>query len=154
MTDGHGSREQAIERIAAELIPRASQLTRLMLRRVSDEISRTDGAILRTLTDGPRRITELADLEGVAQPTMTVLVKRLEERGWVQRGRDAADGRVALISLTADGRTTLERFRAHYRAALAEQLQAMSAREIAELDVATATLGRLVEQLRGGGARP
>jgi DNA-binding MarR family transcriptional regulator len=151
---GLNSREQEIERIAAELIPRASQLTRLMLRRVSDDISRTDGTILRTLTDGPRRITELAELEGLAQPTMTVLVKRLEDRGWVQRGRDAADGRVALIALTPDGCETLERFRAHYRAALAELLQEMSAREIAELDAATATLGRLVEQLRGGGPQP
>ena len=147
------SREQEIERIAAELIPRASQLTRLVLRRVTDDLSRTEGAILRTLSDGPRRITELAELEGLAQPTMTVLVRRLQERGWVQRARDAGDGRVAVISLTDAGHRALEEFRAHYRAALAEQLQAMSRQELAELDAATAALGRLVDQLRGGGAQ-
>jgi DNA-binding MarR family transcriptional regulator len=147
------SREQEIERIAAELVPRASQLTRLVLRRIGDDISRTEVGILRTLSDGPRRITELAELEGLAQPTMTVLVQRLEEHGWAERRRDAADGRVALISLTDAGRAALEEFRARSRAALAEQLQAMSAAEVAELDSATATLGRFVDQLQRGGPR-
>ena len=140
--------DQQIERIAADLLPNASQLVRLVFRRVDDEISRTEGGVLRTLSSGPRRITELAELEGLAQPTMTVLVKRLEERGWVVRGRDLADGRVALISLTALGSETLERFRAHYRTALAEQLQAMSASELTELDAAATAIGQFVEQLQ------
>ena len=142
-------RELRVKRIAAELLPNASQLMRLVLRRVDDEISRTEGGILRTLTAGPRRITELAELEGLAQPTMTVLVKRLEERGWVARARDATDGRVALISLTETGAATLERFRAHYRSALAQQLHAMSDSELAELDTAAAVLGRFVAGLQG-----
>ena len=56
--------------------------------------------MLRTLTDAPRRITDLAELEGLAQPTMTLLVQRLEQRGWVERKRDSDDGRVVLVSLT------------------------------------------------------
>jgi DNA-binding MarR family transcriptional regulator len=140
--------EQQIQRIAADLLPNASQLVRLVFRRVDDEISRTEGGVLRTLSSGPRRITELAELEGLAQPTMTVLVKRLEERGWVARGRDVADGRVALISLTGLGAETLERFRAHYRRAMAEQLQAMSESELTELDAAATVIGQFVEQLQ------
>jgi hypothetical protein len=42
-------------------------------------VSRTDGGVLNTLTGGPRRITELAELEGLAQPTMTLIVQRLEQ---------------------------------------------------------------------------
>jgi DNA-binding MarR family transcriptional regulator len=152
--------EEQIERIAADLLPNASQLVRLVFRRVDDEISRTEGGVLRTLSSGPRRITELAELEGLAQPTMTVLVKRLEERGWVARarggggggggggGRPGAHGRVALISLTGLGAETLERFRAHYRTALAEQLQAMSESELTELDAAATAIGQFVEQLQ------
>jgi DNA-binding MarR family transcriptional regulator len=64
----------------------------------------------------------------------------------VARGRDAADGRVALISLTADRAAALEEFRRRYRGALAERLHAMSDAELAELDGASRTLGRLVRQ--------
>jgi DNA-binding MarR family transcriptional regulator len=149
-------REPRIERIAADLLPRASQLTRLVVRRATAAgalLSRSEGGILRTLSEGERRITELAELEGLAQPTTTALVKRLEERGLVTRGRDAADGRVALISLTTAGAAALDEFRRRYRAALAERLQAMSDAELAELDAASRALGRLVRELQGGGER-
>lgn len=149
-------REERIERIAADLLPGAAQLTRLVMRRATatgDGLSRTEGGILRTLSEGERRITELAELEGLAQPTTTALVKRLEEQGLVVRTRDAADGRVALISLTAAGAAALDEFRRRYRAALAEQLQAMSDEELAELDRASRVLGRLVRRLQGGGVR-
>jgi DNA-binding MarR family transcriptional regulator len=142
-------RERQIERIAADLMPRAAQLTRLLLRRVDDDLTRTEAGVLRSLLDGPRRITELADLEGLAQPTVTVLVKRLEERGYAQRARDADDGRVALISITEPGREALEQLRAHYRAALAEELHVLGEGDIARLDAATESLGRLIAQLRG-----
>lgn len=141
-------REQRIERIAAELLPRASQLTRLVIRQLRRDVSRTEGGILGTLSAGPRRITELAELEGLAQPTMTLLVKRLEQRGWVVRAREAGDGRVVLISLTECGGRALEGFRADYRAVLAERMQAMSEGRLAELETAAAALGELIEGLQ------
>jgi DNA-binding MarR family transcriptional regulator len=149
-------REQRIERIAADLLPSASQLTRLVVRRATvagGGLARTEGGILRTLSEGERRITEIAELEGLAQPTTTALIKRLEEQGLVARGRDATDGRVALISLTTEGADALEEFRRRYRGALAERLHAMSDEELAELDAASRTLGRLVRELQGGGER-
>jgi DNA-binding MarR family transcriptional regulator len=73
---------------------------------------------LAALSAGPRRITELADLEGLAQPTMTLVVKRMERRGWLARERDAADGRAVLVSLTDDGATVLDELRADDRAVL------------------------------------
>jgi len=150
------AREARIERIAADLLPRASQLTRLVVRRaaaVDGGLSRTEGGILRTLSEGERRITELAELEGLAQPTTTALVKRLEAQGLVARGRDAADGRVALISLTAAGAGALDDFRRRYRAALSERLQAMTDAELAELDEASRVLGHLVRELQSGAER-
>ena len=149
-------RGERIERIAADLLPRASQLTRLVVRRVTASgggLARTEGGILRTLSEGERRITEIAELEGLAQPTTTALVKRLEEQGLVSRGRDGSDGRVALISLTPDGAAALDEFRRRYRGALAERLHAMSDTELAELDRAARVLGRLVGELQGGGGR-
>ena len=39
---------------------------------------------------GPRRITDLAEAEAVAQPTITTLVGRLERDGLVRRAPDPA----------------------------------------------------------------
>ncbi|MEU7083989.1 MarR family winged helix-turn-helix transcriptional regulator [Streptomyces achromogenes] len=64
-------------------------------------MSLTSAAILATLDrTGPRRITDLAVVEGVTQPAMTALVRVLEESGLVERRDDASDKRVKLVCLT------------------------------------------------------
>ena len=108
-------------------------------------MSRTDAGVLNTLVAAPRRITELAELEGLAQPTMTLLVQRLEQRGWVTRERRADDGRVVLVSLTEAGSATLERFRAEVGAALRVHMDAMSDEQVAALEAATEALGSLAD---------
>jgi DNA-binding MarR family transcriptional regulator len=123
-------------------------VTRLVLRRAPQRISRSEAGVLAALTGGPRRITALAELEGHAQPTITQLVKRMEERGWVARERDPADGRVVLVSLTAAGEATLEEVRASYRTVLRAHLAAMPDEQIAALVAATEALAGLVESLQ------
>jgi DNA-binding MarR family transcriptional regulator len=139
-----------IDVVAAELVPAASRVTRLVLRRAARRVSRSEGGLLSALEGGPRRITELADLEGHAQPTMTLLVKRLEAKGWVARERDPGDGRVVLVSLTDAGAGALEDVRAAYRAVLRDHLVALSDDEIAALLNATESLERLLAALQQG----
>jgi DNA-binding transcriptional ArsR family regulator len=80
--DSHTQREEQIDYLTDNLLSRAALLVRMLVKQVRNrEISRTEGEVLSILRDGPRRVTELAELEGVAQPTMTLLIKRLEERG-------------------------------------------------------------------------
>src|SRR5690349_1141650 len=126
-------RAERIEYVADQLLPQAATVTRLLGKQVMGEISRTEAGVLRTLVASPRRITELAELEGLAQPTMTLLVQRLEQRGWVKRERRADDGRVVLVSLTAAGSATLDEFRAQVRAALRAWMDSMSDEQIAAL---------------------
>jgi DNA-binding MarR family transcriptional regulator len=145
-------RASAIEEISATLMPRASLATRLLLRRAQRRISRSEAGLLSALDGGPRRITELADREGLAQPTITLMVKRLLERGWVARERHAADGRVVLVSLTDEGAAVLEEVRADYRSALRGHLAAMSDEEVAALMTATTALQGLIEVLQQGDA--
>src|ERR1700730_1493162 len=90
----NADRLHRIHDVSSELLPRAALLTRLLARQLGREFPRTEVGLLNTLSSGPRRITELAELEGLAQPTMTLLVKRLEQRGLVDRQRQADDGRV------------------------------------------------------------
>jgi DNA-binding MarR family transcriptional regulator len=145
-------RAERIEYVAGHLIGHAALLTRLLVKQVRPDVSRTEAGVLRTLTDAPRRITELAELEGLAQPTMTLLVQRLEQRGWVERKRHPGDGRVVLVSLTEAGSTTLEGFRTQVLAALRSRLDAMPDEAIAALEAATETLGSLVDTLQSGAA--
>src|SRR4051812_14040182 len=105
-------RAERIEYVADQLLPQAATVARLLTKQVKGGLSRTEAGVLRTLVASPRRITELAELEGLAQPTMTLLVQRLEQRGWVERNRHPGDGRVVLVSLTDAGSTTL-RLAAH-----------------------------------------
>jgi DNA-binding MarR family transcriptional regulator len=122
---------------------------RLLVKQVpTGDVSRTEVEVLAVLAEGPRRITELAELEGLAQPTMTVLVKRLETRGWVSRAGLPDDGRVVLAAITERGREAVEAFRAEFLAALRSDLEGLSARELAALSRATQALGSFVEELQ------
>jgi DNA-binding MarR family transcriptional regulator len=146
------ARAERVEHVVTELLPNASLLTRLLSKQAPSDVTRSEGSVLRMIEDSPRRITDLAELEGLAQPTMTVLVKRLEARGWVQRERQADDGRVALISLTPAGRDALEEFRARYRALLRAHIGGMPDEQVAALETATEALADLVGALQHGGA--
>jgi DNA-binding MarR family transcriptional regulator len=142
-------RAERVDYIAEHLPGRAAVLVRLLVRQVrSREISRTEMQVLGILIEGPRRITELTELEGTAQPTMTLLVKRLEQRGWVRREGLAEDGRVVMVSLTETGAAAQQRFRAQFLAAMRADLQELSDEQLRELSSATETISSFVDELR------
>lgn len=137
-----------VDFVAGELLPRASSVTRLLLKKLGAELSRTEVGLLRAVSDGPQRITDLAELEGLAQPTMTILIKQLEERGLVARERSAADGRVVLVSLTQTGADAIEGFRKQIRELLGGYLPEISDDQVEALVAATETLAELVVWLQ------
>jgi DNA-binding MarR family transcriptional regulator len=144
-----GERAEQLDYIAEHLLTRSAILVRLLVKQVrSREISRTEMEVLGILSEGPRRITELAELEGVAQPTMTLLVKRLDENGWTQREGVADDGRVVMISLTAAGGVAQQKFRAQFLAAMRTDLEELSDEQLQALSAATETLDAFVEDLQ------
>jgi DNA-binding MarR family transcriptional regulator len=142
-------RQERVDYVAGNLLSRAALLVRLLVKQVRDsELSRTEGEVLAILADGPRRITELAELEGLAQPTMTLLVKRLESSGWVTRAGLAHDGRVVMVTITDAGHAMVQAFRMQFVAALRDDLQSLGDRELAALAKATATLDSFVATLQ------
>jgi DNA-binding MarR family transcriptional regulator len=147
--DRETDRSRRIEYVSTQLLARAQVLTRLLAKQVDSELSRTEVITLNTLRDGPRRITELAELGGLAQPTTTLLVKRLEEMGLVRRERQADDGRVVLVSLEPAGIQALEDFRAQFLALLRADLASTTTDEqIAALVIATEALESLINDLQ------
>ena len=143
-----GSRAERIDYVSSQLLPGVALLTRLLVRQLGGTWSRTEVSLLNTLSYGPRRITELAEFERLAQPTMTHVVKRLEQRGVVTRQRQADDGRVVLVELTEAGIAAVEDFRAQASAALGAGLAEMPDDQVQALAVATETLAQLVTVLQ------
>ena len=147
-------RAEAVETVASQLLPRASLITRLLLRSAGGAgLSRAETGILSSLEGGAQRITELAVSQALAQPTVTQLVALLDERGFVARGRHPGDGRVVLVSMTDAGRAALDAFRAHYRSLLREQLAGRSDADVLALGAATEVLQDVIDALQDGAAR-
>ncbi|HEX4830158.1 MAG TPA: MarR family transcriptional regulator [Trebonia sp.] len=115
-----------------------------LLRRAPRDISLTSLATLSTLDrTGTKRITELAAIEGVTQPSMTTLVASLERQGLVERRGDPGDRRVSLVSLTEAGREYMLRRRRAGTEAFATLVAQLPAAEAAALAAAIPALDRL-----------
>ena len=116
------------------------------IRRGPREMSLTSLSTLATLDrTGPRRITDLAVIQGVAQPSMTVLVTTLERSGLVERRGDPADRRVALVALTTAGAELLRAQRRAGAEALVQLIDKLPPEEAAALAAAIPALRHLRE---------
>jgi DNA-binding MarR family transcriptional regulator len=114
-----------------------------LLARTEGDLSRTGASVLSTLTGGPRRITELAASQNVAQPTMTVAVQRLETRGLVTRERAEDDRRATNVVITDEGRAKLAGRHAARAAALDARIAALDVDQRATLEAALPALSAL-----------
>ena len=147
MPSSSPDRAEAIDLVASTLLGRAARLTRLLMRSGAHEISRTEVGVLATLSEGPRRITQLAMTEALAQPTVTQLIDKLEGRELVSRSRSEEDGRVVLVEITTAGAAALETVRALIRANMREALADLPDAELIELAHAADTMGSLIQKL-------
>ena len=142
-----------LDEFAVTLAKQASALSRLVFNQSELGMTRSESSLLVTLRSGPQRITALAEIEGLAQPTVTVIVKRLEERGWVAREHPADDGRVVLVSLTAAGHDALAQWRERYRPRLRAGLEGLSDQQLAALVDAGDAFAVLIDALQQDGRR-
>src|ERR1700691_793338 len=114
------------------------------VRRIPRELSLTSASTLATLErSGPRRITDLAAIEGVTQPTMTVLVRVLEASGLVERRGDPTDKRVALVAVTEAGATYVRARRREGADAFVQLIDKLPDDEVAALAAAIPALEHL-----------
>jgi DNA-binding MarR family transcriptional regulator len=109
-------------------------------------MSITSAATLATLDrTGPRRITDLAVIEGVTQPAMTVLVRVMEESGLVERRGDPSDKRVTLVCLTEAGASYVRARRRAGVEAFARMIDELTREEVNALKAALPALLHLAE---------
>lgn len=147
MSPSAPDRVEALDLVANTLLGRAARLTRLLMRSGAHKLSRTEVGVLSTLSDGPRRITELAQTEALAQPTVTQLIDKLEGRGLVARARSGEDARVVMVEVTPAGTEVFEEVRGEIRGNMREALADLPDAELTELVHASQTLGALIDTL-------
>lgn len=119
-------------------------LITLLLPNRPRDVSLTTLATLATLDrSGPQRLTDLAAIEGVAQPSMTVLVTGLERAGLVRRCASPDDGRVVLVALTPAGISYLRDRRRAGTTAVADLAGELSPEDLSALTAAVPAIRRL-----------
>ena len=94
---------------------------------------------------GPMTPSEIAAIERVKRPTITRTLGCLEREGLIDRTRDPADRRSALVSLNAAGRERLRRLRGRKNAYLARRMRDLSDEEVETLERAAEILERMRE---------
>jgi len=98
-------------------------------------------AVLARLRAGPKTVGELAATEGVRAQTMTQIINRMEEAGWVTRPGTRARGR--LVQITEAGLAVAVAVRQHRAARLAERFEGLSADDLAALEAVLPVLDRI-----------
>jgi DNA-binding MarR family transcriptional regulator len=145
--EGAPLRSRHLDDIAEALPRRAAVLSRLFLKHANLGVSRTEIGVLSTAADQPQRITELAALEGVTQPAISLVVNRLVDRGWVIRESDPCDRRAVLVTLTPEGHRAWARIRTEYRALLHEEVATLDDEAVGTLARAVDVLDELISRL-------
>jgi DNA-binding MarR family transcriptional regulator len=140
----------ATPEIKEELAPRLRLAVTRMARRLRQEAGTDMGpsqvAALATVErHGPVSPSELAELERIKRPTVTRIVRHLEEGGLVERVDHPADGRSSILSITAEGRALLKRLRQRKTAYLAKRLSSMDAEDRRTLERAAELLEGMLE---------
>jgi DNA-binding MarR family transcriptional regulator len=143
-------RTTSTNEIKEELAPRLRLAITRMARRLRQEagvdLGPSQVAALATVERrGPLSPSDLAEIERIKRPTVTRIVRHLEEAGLVERVRDPADGRASILSVTGEGRALLKRLRERKTAYLAKRLAGLDAEDRRTLERAAELLEGMLE---------
>lgn len=129
----------------ARLRTAVMRLARRLRQQSSGEATPSQLAVLAALARrGATSPGELAAEERVQPPSMSRVIDRLEEKGWVGRAPAPGDGRSHLVSLTPAGRRLVSGIRGQRNAWLAVRLRGLDEAEIADLRRGISALERIV----------
>lgn len=130
--------------LASELRVVLGQLIRRL--RVEHRFPISHGSVLGRLDrEGPRSVSDLATAERVRPQSMAQTVSDLEGDGLVERNPDPSDGRRALVSLTPQGKETLEADRRNREGWLVKAIEELPAEDQETVGKAIVLLRHLAE---------
>lgn len=104
--------------------------------------------LLQSLAESsPARVGDLATRLRLAPSTVSGLISQMMAAGLVERGTDRNDRRVAVVELSADGRSQLAGWHAAHRERIAAALGDLDPGDRAAIDAALPALSHLVDRL-------
>ncbi len=155
MTGGMGEApEEGHQEVAAALNELATGMVRHLLSERQSMSLITAAALSRLEQEGPIRLTALAAAEGIAQPSMTALVQRLEDQGLATRVGHPEDGRVRLVAITGAGRELMAERRRAQGARVADMLAALPEQDVRALGEAMRTALPIVRRMLQAAPQP
>jgi DNA-binding MarR family transcriptional regulator len=95
---------------------------------------------------GPQRVTELARLDHLKQPSMSAVLIRMERLGWVRRVDDNDDLRAVIVRLTPAGERIASELIAARTTVLQSYLDTLPAFDRAAIAAALPALRKLTRQ--------
>jgi DNA-binding MarR family transcriptional regulator len=104
-------------------------------------VSVAQSAVLSRLRGGPKTVGELAAAEGVRAPSMTQIINRMEQAGWVTRAAGPVRGR--MVQITEAGLAVAVSVRQERTARLARRCDGLSAADLAALEAVLPVLDRI-----------
>jgi DNA-binding MarR family transcriptional regulator len=118
------TRDQAREaaRDILQIVPLVMRAVAAELRAGGELPAPAQFGLLSILSQRPRSLGELASLQGVSLPTMSMSISSMVDRGWVRRSAPEADRRVVIVEVTTSGRGALDRIARAAEAHLADVL--------------------------------
>lgn len=135
-----------VRELAVGLLVASARFTRLAARETLSPIPHALWRALAQLEElGPLRVSELAAVDRVSQPTATTLVRKLVERGWARRTSDLDDARAVQVTITAGGRRALVQNREAAADALAPRLHRLDEQSLRTLTAGVHALRQVLE---------
>jgi DNA-binding MarR family transcriptional regulator len=135
----------ASARVADQLGVALTRLTNVLREAVLPSgMNAAQARTLLALHDaGPQRVTDLAQLDHLKQPTMSAVLIRMERLGWVRRLEDKHDLRAVIVRLTPAGDRIASQLIAARTEVLQSSLDALSVTDRAAVAAALPALRRL-----------
>jgi DNA-binding MarR family transcriptional regulator len=119
-------RQQASERHGKAIMGLIHRVTAGNAERATLELNVRQRLVIQSLgLEGRRPIAAIGQQLGLTPSTMTGLVDRLEQQGFVRRERHPSDRRATVLRLTSKGKTVYRREVDFYRALVDETLSAL-----------------------------
>jgi DNA-binding MarR family transcriptional regulator len=107
--------------------------------------------LLNTVRNGPIRLAEVAEQEGLNPTLLSRTVANLAQDGLVTRTADQSDRRTAWLDATPAGRELAERIRAQRTHAVQVALAELSPEDRGLVEAALPALEQLAQHLHEGG---